>query len=218
MHILDVGNSLTYKGDDTWATFTTLNSQLPNPYVTAVSLVDGNNVWLGTQQGAAQLNYAGSPFDKSDDSWTIFTNNNSGLAYDTIRDIAVDQVGNIWFGLTFEGVSVYSSGGAWINFTQSDGLAYDSLYAIFVDRSGNLWLGTDGSGVSVLDYAGTLNDKSDDIWRTYTGGQELLSGNIRAITEDEQNQVWLGTFGGGASVYSLLKAYVYLPVILNSVQ
>jgi ligand-binding sensor domain-containing protein len=215
LNVLDVGNSLSYRGDDTWATFTPDNSGLPNSYVATVALGAGNDVWLGTHGGAARLNHAGSPFNKSDDTWTVFTTSNSGLAYNTVRDIAVDQDGNVWFGLAIEGVSVYSSGGSWITFTQSDGLAYNSVYAVAVDLAGNLWLGTDG-GVSVLDYRGTLTNKDDDVWTTY-GGETLLSGSIRAITIDERGQVWLGTFGGGASVYSTIRQ-LYLPVVMRNAQ
>lgn len=219
LHVLDIGNYLSYRGDDTWATFTPDNSDLPDSYVVAVALGSGNNLWLGTYGGAARLDYAGSPFDKSDDNWTVFTTSNSGLAYNTVRDIVVDQVGNVWFGLAIEGVSVHSSGGSWLTFTQSDGLAYNSVYVVAVDLAGNLWLGTDGGGVSVLDYGGTLTNKSDDVWTTYRGGETLLSGNIRAIIIDECGQVWLGTFGGGASVYSTVEIRrVYLPVVARNAQ
>jgi ligand-binding sensor domain-containing protein len=217
LHVLDIGNYLIYRGDDTWATFTPLNSSLPDPYVAAMALGAGSNVWLGTHGGVALLNHAGSPFDKSDDNWTVFTTGNSGLAYNTVRDIAVDQKGNVWFALAIEGASVRSIGGDWLTFTQSDGLAYNSVYAVAVDRRGNLWLGTDG-GVSVLDYKGTLTNKNDDVWITY-GGETLLSSHIRAIIVDAWGQVWLGTFGGGASVYSTVEIRrVYLPVVMRNAQ
>jgi len=219
LHVLDIGDSVSYRGDDTWAAFTPDNSGLPNFHVVAVVLGGGSDVWLGTYGGAARLGHAGSPFDKSDDNWTVFTTSNSGLAYNTVQDIAVDQAGNVWFGLLLEGVSVYSSGVNWLTFTQSDGLAYDSVKAIAVDHSENLWLGTDGGGVSVLDYAGTLTDKGDDVWTTYRGGEVLLSGNIEAVTIDAWGQVWLGTFGGGASVYSTVEARrVYLPLLARNAQ
>jgi two-component system sensor histidine kinase ChiS len=219
LHVLDVGNYLSYRGDDTWATFTPDNSELPNSYVTTVALGSGNHVWLGTYGGAAWLNHAGSPFNKGDDTWTVFTTSNSGLAYNTVRDVALDQAGNIWLGLAAEGVSIYSVGGSWFTFTQSDGLAYDSVQTVAVDRSGDLWLGTDGGGVSVLDYGDTLNDKNDDTWTTYKGGEALLSSNIEAIAVDGWGQIWLGAFGGGASVYSTVEFQrVYLPVIARKAQ
>lgn len=216
LHVLDAGSSLSDRGDDTWATFTPLNSDLPNSYVTAVALEGNSDVWLGTHGGAARLDYADSPFDKSDDIWAVFTTSNSGLAYNTVRDVTVGPSGNVWFGLAIEGVSVYASAGNWPTFTQSDGLAYDSVYTIAVDHSGNLWLGTDGGGVSVLNYGGTLTDKSNDVWTTYRGGETLLSGNIRAIIVDEWEQVWLGTFGGGASVYFVDIKRVYLPLVARN--
>ena len=214
LHVLDIGEYVSSVDDDTWATFTPDDSDLPVSYVSAVALGSGNEVWLGTYGGAARLDHAGSPFAKGDDIWAVFTTGNSGLAYDTVRDVAVDRAGSVWLGLAIGGVSVCSSGGSWLTFTQSDGLAYDSVHAVAVDRSGTLWLGTDGGGVSVLDYVGTLMDKSDDVWTTYSGGDPLLSSNINAITVDDWGQVWLGTLGGGASVYSPLEfRQVYLPAI-----
>lgn len=217
LHVLDIGYYLTYAGDDAWATFTPLNSNLPGPYVTAVALVADDDAWMGTHSGIAQLSYGGSPFDKSDDSWAVFTASNSGLADDTVRDIGVDQTENVWIGLATEGVSVYSHDEEWLAFTRSDGLENDLVEALAVDRAGNLWFGTGGGGASVLSYGGTLTDKSDDVWTVHQGGEELLSGNIEVITVDSWGQVWLGTFGGGASVYSTVEIRrLYLPEILRN--
>jgi ligand-binding sensor domain-containing protein len=217
LHVLDVGSSLSSRSDDMWATFIPANSDLPNAYVTAVVLGSGYDVWLGTYGGAARLDWAGSPFDKSDDSWAVFTTSSSGLAYNTVRDIALDQAGNVWFGLAIEGVSARSSSGSWVTFTRSDGLSNDAVHAVAVDCSGNPWLGTDGGGVSVLNYGSTLTDKSDDVWTTYRGGETLLSGNIRAIVVDDCERIWFGTFGGGASVYTT-RTQIYLPVMMRDAQ
>lgn len=214
LHVLSIGNSLTSRSDDTWATFTPANSGLPDTYVTAVALDGSNIAWVGTQAGAARLNYGSSPFVTSDDVWTVFTAGNSGLAYNSVRDVAVDYARNVWFGLAIEGVSAYSPGGAWVTFKQTDGLANNSVQAVLVDWGGNVWLGTDGGGVSVLNYKGTLTEKGDDSWSTYTGGGTLQSGNINTLTLDRWGQVWIGTFGGGASLYSTVEfKRVFLPLI-----
>ena len=68
----------------------------------------------------------------------------------------------------------------------------------------------------MLDYSGTLADKSDDLWLTRVGEETLLSGNTRSIAVDSWGQVWVGTFGGGAGVYSDLSLErVYLPTVLH---
>ncbi len=214
VNVLEIGDYLSYRGDDTWGTFTPLNSDVPDPYVAAVAIGSNNRVWVGTHGGAARLDHAGSPFDKSDDSWSTFDTSNSELAFDTVKGIVVDKAQNVWFALALEGVNVRSSSENWYRFTQADGLAYDSVYAVTEDRDGNLWFGTDGGGASTLDYGDGIGDKGDDVWRTY-GGDTLLSTHIRAVAEDALGQVWLGTFGGGTSVYSDLEK-VYLPLTMRN--
>jgi len=214
LHALDLGVGLTNRNDDSWSTFTPLNSSLPAPYATALVLMPGNNIWVGTNNGAARLNDAGSPFNKADDIWTIFTTSNSGLLYNSVRDITVDRAGNVWFGLALEGINAYAIDGTWLNFKQADGLVYDAVHTVNVDRAGNLWFGTDGGGISLLNYAGTLGDKADDSWTTYKPGETLPSGNIRTIMVDSWGQIWVGMFGGGASVYSTQTfSQLYLPLI-----
>ena len=212
LQVLDTGSSLTYRGDDRWSTFTPLNSGMPDSYVTSIAMGGHNDVWIGTHGGAARLNYAGTPFDKSDDTWTVFTMQNSGLAFNTVRGIAVDHAGNVWFGLAIGGLSARSSAGSWVTFTKSDGLAYNSVYTVFVDHTSMLWIGTDG-GVSTLDYHGTLRDKSDDTWKNY-GDKVLLSEHARSAAAGAGNTIWIGTLGGGASVYSPSGGErLYLPVV-----
>jgi ligand-binding sensor domain-containing protein len=213
VNVLELGDYLGYQGDDTWGTFTPLNSDVPDPFVETVAVGMNNEVWVGTHGGAARLDHAGSPFDKSDDSWSVFDTGNSELAFDTVKGIAVDEARNVWFALAMAGINVRSPSGNWYRFTQADGLTYDSVYAVVEDKDGNLWFGTDG-GASFLGYGEGVENKEDDVWVTY-GGDTLLSTHIRAVAEDALGQVWLGTFGGGASVYSDLEK-VYLPLAMRN--
>ena len=54
----------------------------------------------------------------------------------------------------------------------------------------------------MLDHGGTLGDKGDDTWTTYAAGVALPSGYIRALAVDRWGQLWVGSFGAGASVKS----------------
>jgi ligand-binding sensor domain-containing protein len=214
LQVLDPGTSLSSGSDDIWATFTSFNSSLPGSNVTSVAIDNADSAWVGTTTGAARLQYGTSPFTTADDRWTVFRAGSSGLAYDSVRDVLVDQSGNTWFGLLINGVSVRAGDGSWQTFTQGDGLTYDSIYALARDTAGRIWIGTDGGGASVLDYRNSIGNKSDDLWLTYAGGQPMLSGNVRAISVDLWGQVWIGTFGGGATVYSEAQlSQLFLPAI-----
>ncbi|BCX04602.1 MAG: hypothetical protein KatS3mg053_2540 [Candidatus Roseilinea sp.] len=203
LNVVDIGTSLTSRGDDIWATFATTNSGLPDPYVTSVALDSNVLAWLGTQNGAAVLNYGGTPFNRNDDVWTVFNTSNSGLAYNAVRDIVVDAASNTWFALALEGVSTRAGNGLWVTFKQADGLASNATDSVMVDRGGYVWIGTDGGGVSALNYNASLSNKADDAWVTYsTGNGALASTSVTVLMQDRWGQIWVGTFGGGASIYS----------------
>jgi ligand-binding sensor domain-containing protein len=214
LHVLAVGDSTKESYDDQMATFTPQNSGLPGSYVTTVAFGQNNDVWVGTTVGVAHLRYGASPFQKQTHQWTTYTTETSNIGSDWVRDIAPDEAGNVWFALATGGVSVYTTTEDWISFTEADGLVFNSVNAVAADHQGNFWFGTDGEGISVLDTAGTLADKGDDHWRTYPPGQPLLTGYIKSITVDRWGQVWIGTLGGGLSLYSTVGFQNnYLPLV-----
>ncbi len=214
LQMLDTGDYLTSRNDDIWATFAQHNSPaMPANAVSDIALDADGNLWLATSKGAARLDFNDTPDVKQDDQWTTFTPDNSELAYESVRRVAIDDQGNVWFGLNIGGVSVVTPQGAWATFTQADGLSYDSITSLAFDDQGRLWIGTDGGGLSVLDAGDTPLDKGDDAWMTYDMDNALLSDNIRAIHFDELGQAWVGAFGGGLTVYSdFVYGRSYLPM------
>lgn len=214
LNLLSAGESVSEAGDDQMATFTVQNSGLPGSFVTALAVGLDHDLWVGTTTGAAHLRYGPSPFRKQDDVWTTYTTANSDIAANHIRGIALDAAGNAWFALATGGISVHTTSDEWVTFSEADGLVFNAVNAVAVDLDGNLWFGTDGEGISVLDTAGTIADKSDDQWTTVPAETPLLSGYIRAITVDANGQIWVGTFGGGLSLYSTVDfQHNYLPLM-----
>ncbi len=94
-------------------------------------------LWVGT------LDHGVSRFDGS--NWITYTVED-GLAENTVRAIAVDLEGGVWFG-TIAGVS-YFKDETWTTYTEDDGLVKNNVLAIIVAPDGALWFGTDGKGVS----------------------------------------------------------------------
>jgi ligand-binding sensor domain-containing protein len=204
--VLDDGGTPFDKSDDTWTTFTTADGLADN-YVRAIAADGAARLWFGTDGGGASvLDHGGTPFDKSDDTWTTFTESD-GLADHYVWASAVDGGGRLWF-CTLVGVSVLDHGGTpfdksddtWTTFTESDGLADNSVGAIAVDGGGQLWFGTYGGGVSVLDHGGTPLDKNDDTWTTFTESDGLADNIVYAVAVHGGGWLWFGTYGGGVSV------------------
>lgn len=91
---------------------------------------------FSTNVGAAHLVYGASPFAKGDDQWTTYTPQTSGIADSHIRDIAIDGTGNAWFALATGGVSVYTTDGTWLTFTEADGLLFNAVNVVAVQSEG----------------------------------------------------------------------------------
>jgi ligand-binding sensor domain-containing protein len=197
----DNGGTLHDKSDDTWTTFRTEDG-LSNNYVRAVTMDGSGRKWLGTWGGGLSvLDDAGTPHDKSDDTWTAFTTTD-GLAYDDVCSVAVDGDGRVWVA-TSDSLSVLDfadtphdkSDDTWMTCTTADGLAYRYVYSVAVDRNGWVWAGT-GNGLNVLDHADTPFDKSDDTWTRFSTSDGLAGNLIWAITFDAADRLWLATTSG----------------------
>ena len=98
LSVLDHAGTPFDKADDTWATFTPMDG-LVDDDVYGLSLDGEQRVWLATYGGGIiVLDCAGTPFDKSDDSWTSFTTSD-GLVSNSLYAVAVDkQSGAVWAG------------------------------------------------------------------------------------------------------------------------
>lgn len=72
-----------------------------------------------------------------------------------------------------------------------------STSKIVVDNEGYLWIGSDELGLVVYDYAGTVDDISDDRIRPITTSNSVLPSNeVRSIAVDLDGSVWVGTRNG----------------------
>ncbi len=98
------GGLMAYDGQS-WALFTSSNSDLPDDYVTSLAIDTLGNIWIGTNAG-------GVAEKLPDGSMRIFNRDNSPLDNNTIEKIVVDpQTNNIWILNRNAGVFVYNEQG-----------------------------------------------------------------------------------------------------------
>ena len=182
--------------------------------MTSLAGAKNKGIWIGTFIGGAHLDYGVSPYNKSDDGWSVFQAEANSLSNNQIRAVALDpQTGAVWFGLADMGIDVFHNDN-WMHFSKTDGLSVESVYALSIDAAGRIWIGTDGGGLSILDINETLFDKADDTWVTISTNEQLASSNVRALFTDTWGQTWSGTFGGGVTLHSDIELFqVYLPVV-----
>jgi signal transduction histidine kinase/ligand-binding sensor domain-containing protein/CheY-like chemotaxis protein len=80
----------------------------------------------------------------------------------------------------------------------------ENISSIFEDKKGNLWIGTNGEGIcKFLNSNGPINENSPyTLYKYHPSLKSGLSNNyITDFCEDKFGNIWIGTFGGGISVY-----------------
>jgi len=85
-----------------------------------------------------------------------------------------------------------------------DGLSHDTVYSIAQDKNGYIWFGTE-------DGLNKYNGYTIEIYRSEKGGNKIGNANISTILVDDENQLWLASWGGGLQVLNqetgLVKIY-----------
>ena len=103
-----------------------------------------------------------------------YTPENSPLPSDTIRDILVDSVGNVWFASDY-GVAMLDTRGTWYLFTTlNSGLGCDLVQALAEDSPGQIWFAT-MEGVDCFNAASELAE---------IVGLKFVSGNVLELKVD----------------------------------
>ena len=174
-----------------WTTFT-INDGLASNIVTSVTQDNQGIIWVGSDQGLTR-------FDGN--SWEIYTGSTRNIH---ITCAARDKQGNLWFGTYGQGVFKYT-GKEWRNFTPGNtgnGLPGTAIKDISIDNQDNLWfatVGNVGERTAPIDYGVTHYDGSH--WQTFTTEDGLADNYVVAISQDNQGNMWFGTWANGVSCY-----------------
>ncbi len=115
-------------------------------------------------------------------------NAESGLTGNTITDIMQDDDGYMYFG-TYSGLMRFD-GVDFISLNRLYDERYDFLSArtVFQDSRNHLWVGSNDEGVTCIKHTGEI--------LKYTAKDGLPNNSIRAICEDKNNFMWIGTASG----------------------
>lgn len=112
-------------------------------------------------------------------------NTHEGLALSSIIDSYKDKAGNIWFGTSGNGVSMYN-GKSFTNYSSAHGMIHNFISTIAEDQKGNIWFGTYGGASK---YNGI-------VFENFTIKEGLISNDVRKIFIDSRENIWLATVGG----------------------
>ncbi len=181
-----------------------LEEQLRFQTVQKLFADEQNNIWIATQ-GAGMFIY-NSTLKK-----LISFGPGKGLSGSMVFDFTFDHSNNCWVS-SDKGLSCYtfSPGNAseprCLTFSAKEGLFSEQLTAIHCNALHELWIGSADKGIAVL----PLNQLTDiNKPELFLKNQYLFSKNSLGVTkpvkcfyEDSQQNMWIGTVGDGAFVFS----------------
>ncbi|MFZ9943617.1 MAG: hypothetical protein ACO3O0_08410, partial [Bacteroidia bacterium] len=179
----------------------------------AIDPSNPNNVFIGSKGNGLLVMRNGNPVQ-------TYRENNSTLQVGIGNPNECQVVGmdfdanrNLWVlnSLAAEPVNVLTPQGTWKSYKIPGIFGAPLLGDLTVDSYGQKWINVIGnnaplgSGLMVFNDNGTLDLTTDDRSRFYSTGigkGNLPSVDIRAITEDLEGEIWIGTGRGIAVVYS----------------
>jgi ligand-binding sensor domain-containing protein/signal transduction histidine kinase len=195
--------------------------------VTSVCVDRDDNVWVGTDGGGlhrVKANYFVCPpefangviqsvaEDAVGGLWVQDNTRTNGIIYfrtNSLRDynkfgawsVLVDQNQQVWAGTRGQGLFQLKAGE--FKPVNAAARAGTRIYSLFQSRDGRLWV---GSETGLASYDGQN-------WRFYTAAEGLPPTAVRAIAEDTNGSIWIGT--GDQGLFSLqggLVTSTYSPV------
>jgi len=160
-------------------------------------------LWIGTdREGLYKLDLASGDLR----NWRHDSTDRKSLGYDTVRAIAEDRGGLLWFATGGDGLSVYNPRRPFEYWGHrpgvDDSLPDPRIYAVFQDSDGDLWVGSDGGGVAGFD----RNGKRLAHFLGADGESESPDiPSVQALAEDDNGVLWVGT-GKGLRSLALKEA------------
>jgi len=181
--------------DSTWITYTYDDSDLPGGYsIPWITQDKQDNIWVCSWKRFDGADYGGVA-RIADTTWTVYTEDNTGLPFGSAKCIAVDSQNNIWFGTSWDGLLKYD-GSVWSQYDATDCPALNKYTeALDFDSQDNLWIGT-GQG-RLVKYDGLT-------WTVFDStNSKLINSAITSLNVDRDDNVWIATYDAGLYKYSL---------------
>ena len=187
--------------DGSWRVYSNLNKGVLTDLLGFITLAinpTNNKVYIGTVwDGLVEM--------EDNEPVRLHNASNSTLRYSEdpnrirVTGLAIDENDNLWVAnhTAQQPISVLKSDGSWTNDLLN--VPHKSLRYLVIDNAGYKWFAIDGGGQALLVYddGGTVDDKNDDRFRTFSSGNsELPSNSIFSLAVDLDGDVWVGTNEG----------------------
>jgi ligand-binding sensor domain-containing protein len=176
--------------------------EIDGHWMVAVKKDNKDNLWFSSWGGGVvKMNWENT-------IWFRYTEKNSplkGIATDpqyvVVSDIAVDEMGNLWFP-NWEALDstrvlcVPASKDTFLIYYENDGINSLLMWKVKASQ-GHLYICYRDIGLLDYNYNWTVEDKTDDRVTHYTDTEYRLSSNtVRHVDVDKNGTLWVGTSAG----------------------
>jgi ligand-binding sensor domain-containing protein len=130
------------------------NSKIPNYFILNLEFDSKNNLWCNAidKGNIIGLEWGGGVFKFNGNSWVNYNIINSAIPSNTVFDIFIDSLDNIWLGTFAGGIAKFDGDSKWkVYNVYNSGLAYNDVNKIMVSNDNMLWIGHMNGGISVVD-------------------------------------------------------------------
>ncbi|HSR52645.1 MAG TPA: two-component regulator propeller domain-containing protein [Acidobacteriota bacterium] len=155
-------------------------------------------LWVGSRGGGLSL------YDRDTDSFTVYTHDPrdaSSVSGNLVTAIAQDQRGNLWVGTSESGLNRFDLDTEEFtrfaaNPSASGSIRSNRIVSLHVDERGILWIGYLAEGLGRY-HPGRRK------FAHYRPGEGTAANvsEVSALLERKDGSVWVGTSGGGLTVY-----------------
>ena len=183
---VDKGLGVFYLSED--RTFERWPGYDTREHVIMCSALDGDTLYLGLYRQGLMI------LDLKTGNMRILNTSNSDLSFDIILSLLQDG-DDLWMGTDGGGIDIYSTTKKTIRHMPVPSKSITSLYR---DSFSNVWAGTVSSGLYGLRPSRILSYDVDN--------SELAYNVVLDMCADADSNVWIGTDGGGVSLFSAAGA------------
>lgn len=142
---------------------------------------------------------------------------NAGIVgYNSIAAMDFDSDGNLWAinSKSTEPLIVRKKDGSWSRIDVGATMKNRNIYDLDAAKSGYIWIaaptGNNIGGLLVYNTNETIDDLTDDesyFYSTGSGTGNLPSQDVKCVTEDLDEEIWIGTADGLAVIYDQDAAF-----------
>lgn len=185
---------------NTWQSFTSQKTSLPENLMNAIVIGPDNTKWLGTTYNPFEKDFGSGLCSYDGKSFKTHGPGEVG----SVQSMAVDARGNLWMGLAGlaeGGIWGYGlakfDGKTWTHYnTENSGIPGDYISSISIAKDGKIWMVVSDTSDLFPDLVGLVSFDGKE-WKLLNHRSlNGCDGEITAINVDPQGKIWVGKSNG----------------------